>query len=309
VRYRRLGSSGPLVSTLGLGASQFGRVCDLEQTRRVVDVALDVGITFVDTAEAYAGSEELLGKVLKGRRQHVTLSSKFGHPWTNPEGRWGTRRVVYQSIEGTLRRLQTDVLDVYVIHVRDPDTPIEETLGALHDLVQKGDIRYIGASNFAAREIMQVQRTAGLRQLTPLLFVQNRYNLLDRDIERDIVGICKRNGLGIVPAAPLASGLLTGKYKRGEPPPPRSRLASRRAPVSDETYDRLDQLTWFANERGISLLQLAIGALAAQPCVGPVITGATAPEQIKSNAEAAEWVPSADDLASLDALRLLERGT
>ena len=297
------------MSTLGLGASQFGRVCDLEQTRRVVDAALEVGITFVDTAEAYAGSEELLGEVLKGRRHHVTLSSKFGHPWTHPEGRWGSRRVVYQSIEGTLRRLQTDFLDVYVIHVRDPDTPIEETLSALHDLVQKGTIRYIGASNFAAREILEVQRTASLRQLTPLLCVQNRYNLLDRDIERDVVRICKRYGLGIVPAVPLASGLLTGKYTRGEPPPPGSRLASRQVPVSDETYDRLDQLTWFANERGISLLQLAIGGLAAQPCVGPVITGATTPEQIKSNAEAAEWVPSADDLAALDALGLQERGT
>jgi aryl-alcohol dehydrogenase-like predicted oxidoreductase len=309
VHYRRLGSSGPLVSTLGLGASQFGRVCDLEQTRRVVDAALEVGITFVDTAEAYAGSEELLGKVLKGRRHHVTLSSKFGHPWTNPEGHSGSRRVVYQSIEGTLRRLHTDFLDVYVIHVRDPETPIAETLDALHDLVQKGAIRYLGVSNFAAQEVVQVQEIADLHQLTPLLCVQNQYNLLERDIERDVVGVCKRYGLGIVPAVPLASGLLTGRYKRGEPPPPGSRLASRQSPVSDETYDRLDQLTRFATERGISLLQLAIGGLAAQPCVGPVITGATTPEQIKSNAAAAEWVPSADDLASLDALRLLEQGT
>jgi aryl-alcohol dehydrogenase-like predicted oxidoreductase len=297
------------VSSLGLGASLFGRVCDLEQTRRVVDAAIDAGITFVDTAEAYAGSEELLGEVLKGRRHQVTLSSKFGHPWTNPEGRWGSRRVVYKSIEGTLRRLQTDFLDVYVIHVRDPDTPFEETLSALHDLVLQGSIRHIGASNFTAQEILQVQRTASLRELTPLLCVQHRYNLLDRDIEGDVVRTCKRYGLGIVPATPLASGLLTGKYRRGEPPPPGSRLASRRVPVSDETYDRLDRLTWFANERGISLLQLAIGGLAAQPCVGPVITGATTPEQIRSNAEAAEWAPSADDLAALDALGLQERGT
>jgi aryl-alcohol dehydrogenase-like predicted oxidoreductase len=302
MRYRQLGSFGPTVSVVGLGASHFGRVCNLEQTRAVVDAALDVGITFIDTAEAYAGSEELLGQVLRGRRQDVIVSSKFGHPWTHPRGRRGTRQVVRASIEGTLRRLQTDYLDVYLMHSDDPATPLEETLEALHELVQRGCIRFIGASNFPAWKIVDAHWIARTEQLSPFVCVQHPYNLLDREIERDIVPVCTRYGVGLVPAVPLASGLLSGRYRRGEPVPPGTRVAARQPALSRELFDRLEKLECFASARGISLLELAIGGLAAQPCVGPVITGATTPDQIRANARAADWAPSAEVVAELNSV-------
>src|SRR5438094_730510 len=205
MRYRQLGSFGPMVSVVGLGASHFGRVCDLGQSRAVVDAALDAGITFIDTAEAYAGSEDLLGQVLRGRRKDVVVSSKFGHPWTHPHRRRGTRQVVRASIEGTLRRLQTDYLDVYLMHSDDPETPLEETLDALHELVQRGSVRFVGASNFPAWKIVDAHWIAQTERLSPFVCVQHPYNLLDRAIERDVVPVCMRYGIGLVPAAPLAS--------------------------------------------------------------------------------------------------------
>ncbi len=301
MRYRQLGSFGPTVSVLGLGASHFGRVCDLEQTRAIVHAALDAGITFIDTAEAYAGSEDLLGQVLQERRQDVIVSSKFGHPWTHPPGKRGSREVVRASIEGTLRRLRTDYLDLYLMHFDDPDAPLEETLEALHELVQRGCVRFVGASNFPAWKIVDAHWIARTQQLTPFVCVQYPYNLLDRQIERDVVPVCTHYGLGLVAAVPLASGLLSGRYRRGEPVSPGTRLATR-PPLSETVFDQVDKLRGFARERDVSLLELAIGGLAALPSVGPVITGATTPEQIRANARAADWAPSAADLAALNAL-------
>jgi aryl-alcohol dehydrogenase-like predicted oxidoreductase len=306
VRYRQLGPFGPRVSVVGLGGSLFGRVCDVPQTQAVVDAAIDAGITFIDTAEAYPGSEEVLGPALHGRRQHLVVSSKFGHPFSHPRGGRGTREVVRASLEASLRRLQTDYLDLYLMHFPDPETPIEETLAALDELIRQGTIRWLGVSNFAAWEVVEAQWTARTRQLTQLVCVQNAYNLLERDIERDLQPVCARYDLAIIPYRPLAAGLLTGRYRRGDVPKPGSRLAGSTRLPSDDVFDRLEALRTFGAERGVSLLQVAIGGLAAQPCVGPVITGATTPEQIVANAAASDWLPSADDLAQLNALTSLQ---
>ena len=297
-----MGASGPTVSVLGLGGSLFGRVCDLRQTSAVVDAALEAGITFVDTAEDYPGSEEALGHALKGRRQRVVLLSKFGHPQSHPGGGNGRAEVVRSSIEGSLRRLQTDHLDLYLLHFPDPATPIEETLGALQQEIARGTIRFAGVSNFPAWQVVEAQWAARCGALSPLICVEERYNLLERDVEREITPMCQRYGLSIVPYMPLARGLLTGRYRRGDTPRPGSRLGSTRRAMADGTFDRVEALQAFAAERGVSVLQLAIGGLAALSCVGPVITGATTPEQIAANAEAAEWLPSADELEQLNVL-------
>jgi aryl-alcohol dehydrogenase-like predicted oxidoreductase len=297
-----MGATGPTVSVVGLGGSLFGRACDPRQTSAVVDAALDAGVTFVDTAEDYPGSEEALGHALKGRRERVVLLSKFGHPQSHPTGGNGRAQVVRASIEGSLRRLQTDHLDLYVLHFPDPETPIEETLGALDREIARGTIRFAGVSNFAAWQVVEAQWAARCGGLSPLTCVEERYNVLERHVEREITPMCLRYGLSIIPYMPLARGLLTGRYRRGDTPKPGSRLGSTRRAMADGTFDRLEALQAFAAERGISLLQLAIGGLAAQPCVGPVITGATRPEHIAANAAAADWVPSAADVEQLDTL-------
>jgi aryl-alcohol dehydrogenase-like predicted oxidoreductase len=302
VRYRQLGAHGPTVSVLGLGGSLFGRACDPRQTSAVVDAALDAGVTFVDTAEDYPGSEDALGHALKGRRERVVLLSKFGHPQSHPHGGNGRAEVVRASLEGALRRLQTDHLDLYLLHFPDSGTPIEETLGALDREIARGTIRFAGVSNFAAWQVVEAQWTAKCVGLSPLVCVEERYNLLERNVEREITPMCQRYGLSIVPYRPLAGGLLTGRYHRGDTPKPGSRLGSTRRAMADGTFDRVEALQAFSAERGLSLLQVAIGGLAGLPCVGPVITGATTPEQIAANAEASDWVPSADELEQLDTL-------
>ncbi len=290
------------MSHVGLGGSLFGRICDLQQTRRVVDAALECGINFVDTAEAYPGSEELLGSALLGRRQQVVLASKFGHPQDYPSGGAAARETVRGSIEGTLRRLQTDYVDIYMLHFPEPSSPIEATLAALEELVGEGKVRWLGVSNFAAWELVEAQLTAKFRGLVPLLCAENRYSLFDREIEHDVLPVCRRYELTLIPYSPLASGLLSGQYARDMPPAKTSRLAGRWSRLTDADFEKLDRLTAFAAARGISLLELAIGWLAAQPAVGPVITGATKPEQIRANAAAGEWCPSEADLAALRAL-------
>ncbi len=297
-----MGAGGPTVSVLGLGGSLFGRVCDQQQTCAIVDAALDAGVTFVDTAQDYPGSEEALGYALRGRRERVVLLSKFGHPQSHPGGGNGRAAVVSTSLEGSLRRLQTDHLDFYLMHFPDPETPIEETLGALQREIERGTIRFAGVSNFAAWQVVDAQWTARWNNLSQLACVEERYNLLERDVEREITPMCQRYGLSIIPYMPLARGLLTGRYRRGDTPKSGSRLGSTRRAMTDGTFERVEALQAFAAERGISVLQLAIGGLAAQPCVGPIITGATAPAQIAANAEAANWVPSADELQQLKTL-------
>jgi aryl-alcohol dehydrogenase-like predicted oxidoreductase len=308
MRRLQLGEGGPSVSLVGLGGSLFGRTCDVRQTSNVVAAALACGITFVDTAEAYPGSEACLGSALRGRRHEVVIASKFGHPQSYPGGGGAAPDTLRAALENSLRRLQTEYVDIYMLHFPDPITPIAETLAALHELVLEGKIRWLGVSNFDARQIVDACSTASFNNLTPLVCVENQYNLLERAVERDVLPVCRQYALGLIPHTPLASGLLSGRYARNAPPGPSSRLTRRWMRMSDADFDQLDRMHEFATARGVSLLELAIGWLAAQPRVGPIITGATTPPQIQANAVAAEWSPSAADLRQLQVLTSTQAG-
>lgn len=306
MEHRSLGDSGLQVSVVGLGANNFGGRVDLDGTRAVVDAAIDEGITLIDTADIYGGrqSERLLGEVLGGRREHVVLATKFGMDMAGENGPdWGargSRRYVRLAVEASLARLQTDWIDLYQYHAPDGVTPLAETLDALHELVREGKVRYIGSSNLAAWQAADADSIAVQRGGTRFVSAQNPYSLLERRVERELVPACLAHGVGILPYFPLANGLLTGKYRRGETPPAGSRLEARAAGIGDEVFATLEALQDYARARGITLLDVAIGGLAAQPAVASVIAGATRPEQVKANAAAGEWVPSSDDLAALD---------
>ncbi|HZT45644.1 MAG TPA: aldo/keto reductase [Gaiellaceae bacterium] len=303
MRTRHLGEGGPEVTVVGLGTNNFGGRCDYEQTLAVVDAALDAGITLFDTADIYSQgtSEEYIGRALEGRRDRVVIATKFGKPMDErPEERRGSREYVRWAAESSLRRLRTDVIDVYQMHEPDEGTPIEETLGALHELVQEGKVRHIGSSNFSAAQIEQADATARERGLTRFVAAQNHYSLVERGVEDEILPACERLGIGMLPYFPLASGLLTGKYVRGEQAT-EGRLAGREIP--EERWDRLERLRRFADERGVPLLSLAIGGLAAMPAVASVIAGATGPEQVRANVEAGAWEPTPEELDALQALR------
>jgi aryl-alcohol dehydrogenase-like predicted oxidoreductase len=302
---RPLGHSGIHVSILGLGGNNFGRRVDLAGTRAVVDASLEEGATFFDTADIYGGdgaSEALLGQVLEGRREKVVLATKFGMDMGDGRGPRGSRDYILREVEESLSRLRTDVVDVYWYHEPDGITPIAETLGALDELVRAGRVRAIGASNFSAEQIEEADAVARDQGLTRFTAVQNQYSLLARDAERDVLPTCERLGLAFIPYFPLASGLLTGKYRRGEPPPAGTRLARRDQVATEEQFEVLDGLTSFAEQRGVSLLELAIGGLLANPVVASVIAGATKPQQIHANAAAARWRPTDEDLAALNDL-------
>ncbi|MBX6355893.1 MAG: aldo/keto reductase [Micromonosporaceae bacterium] len=310
--YRRLGESGLVVSVVGLGCNNFGRKLDAAGTRAVVEAALDAGITFFDTADSYGEqpgrSEVFLGTALGRRRDEVVVATKFGNDVRGANGPdWGargSRRYVMRAVEASLRRLGTDYIDLYQMHYPDPATPIEETLSALDDLVRAGKVRYIGNSNFAAWQVADAAWTARAGNLTPFVSAQNEYSLLRREVEAELVPACQRFGLGILPFFPLASGLLTGKYRRGQQAPAGTRLAGERYQswLASAPWDRIEALQKYAAERGVSLLDVAIGGLAAQPAVASVIAGATTPEQVRANVAAAAWRPGPEDLAALDAL-------
>ena len=303
MRIRTLGDGGPQVSVVGLGTNNFGWRCNYEQSLAVIDAALDTGITLFDTADIYGQgtSEEYIGRALEGRRDGVVLATKFGSPMEeHPEERRGTRDYIRWAIEGSLRRLRTDVIDVYQLHRPDEETPIEHTLEALHELVQEGSVRHIGSSNFSAAQLEEADGIARERGLTRFVSAQNEYSLVERELEDEILPLCERLGIGMLPYFPLASGLLTGKYTRGEAAT-EGRLADRAIP--EERWDRLERLQAFAEDRGVPLLSVAIGGLAAMPAVASVIAGATRPEQVVANVGAGEWEPSAEDLAALRALR------
>jgi aryl-alcohol dehydrogenase-like predicted oxidoreductase len=305
MRTRRLGRGGPDVTLVGLGTNNFGGRIDYEQTLGVVDAALEHGITLFDTADIYGQglSEEFIGRALeeRGARGRVVIATKFGKPMDeSPHDSRGSREYIRRAVEGSLRRLRTDVIDVYQHHEPDPSTPIEETLAALDELVREGTVRHIGSSNYSAEQIEQAERVARERGLTPFVSAQNHYSLVEREIEDDVLPACERLGIGQLPYFPLASGLLTGKYARGVEAV-EGRLAGREVP--EERWDRLERLQRFADERGVPLLSVAIGGLAAMPAVASVIAGATKPEQVAANVEAGEWEPTADDLAALRALR------
>jgi aryl-alcohol dehydrogenase-like predicted oxidoreductase len=300
---RTLGHSGLEVSVLGLGCNNFGRRLDLDGTRAVIDTALEQGATFLDTADIYGGhggSEELLGQVLQGRRDQFVLATKFGMDMGDGRGPRGSAGYIRQAVEASLRRLRTDVIDLYWYHQPDGETPIDETLGALHELVQAGTVRFIGASNFDAEQIEEADTVAREGGMTRFTAIQNEYSLLVRDDERDVLPTCARLGLGYVPFFPLASGLLTGKYHRGQPAPEGTRLAGRDQIATGEQFDIIERLSRFAEERGISLIDVAIGALLANETISSVIAGATKPEQVRTNAQAARWEPTQEDLAALD---------
>jgi aryl-alcohol dehydrogenase-like predicted oxidoreductase len=302
---RPLGDSGLEVSVVGLGCNNFGRRVDLDGTRDVVDAALENGITFLDTADIYGGSgasEELLGQVLQGRRDRFVLATKFGMDMGDGKGPRGSREYVHQALEASLRRLRTDAIDYYWYHQPDGVTPIQETLEALNELVRSGKVRAIGASNFSSEQLEEADRVARDGGLTRFTAVQNEYSLLVRGAERDVLPTCERLGIGFIPYFPLASGLLTGKYRRGAPAPPGTRLAGRERVATDERFDAVEALEEYARERGLSLLQVAIGALLARKPVASVIAGATRPEQVEANTAAADWQPSAEDMAALDRL-------
>jgi len=301
---RPLGDSGLDVSVVGLGCNNFGRRIDLEATRAVVDAALEQGVTFFDTANTYGRgqSEEFLGEVLEGRRDQVTLATKFGMDMGDGKGPRGSRDYIMQAVEASLQRLRTDTIDVYWYHRPDGVTPIAETLEALDELVRRGSVRAIGASNFSAQQLEEADAVARERGLTRFTALQNEYSLLVRDAERDVLPACERLGIGFVPFFPLASGLLTGKYRRGEAGPSGARLSDREQIASDEQFDLLDALQSYAGARGVSLVDVAIGALIARPVISTVIAGATKPEQVRANAAAARWLASDEDVAELEEL-------
>ncbi|WP_207922930.1 aldo/keto reductase [Micromonospora sp. KC606] len=311
--YRRLGDSGLVVSVVGIGCNNFGRKLDLDGTRAVVDAALDAGINFFDTADIYGEphgtSEELLGQALKGRRDDVVVATKFGMSMGGRNGRdfgvRASRRYIVRAVEASLRRLETEHIDLYQLHEPDPGTPIDETLTALDDLVRAGKVRYLGNSNFAGWQIADADWTAKTRGLTRFVSAQNHYNLLQRDAEVEVIPACERFGLGLLPFFPLANGLLTGKYKRGEAPPAGSRLAGggRYAQrLAAANWDIIEAIEAYAADRGLSILDVAIGGLAARPAVASVIAGATSPEQVQANAAAGSWQPTDVDLEALDAI-------
>jgi aryl-alcohol dehydrogenase-like predicted oxidoreductase len=305
MRYRQLGTSGLTVSVVGLGCNNFGRRLDLEGTRAVVDAALEQGITLLDTSDSYGGgdSESFLGEILEGRRDQVVLATKFGtHLGGLEEEARGSRRYIRRAVEASLRRLRTDYIDLYQHHRPDPKTPLEETVAALDELVAEGKVRYTGSSNYAGFRIADADWIASFEHRTRMVSAQNHYSLLERGVEREVIPACVEHRVGMLPYYPLANGLLTGKYRRDGAAPAGSRLAGRTDWLTPEAFDRVEALEKYAADRDISLLDVAVGGLAAQPAVASVIAGATRPEQVVANVEAADWHPTPEDLAALDAI-------
>lgn len=307
MRYNPLGDSGLMVSVVGVGCNAFGARIDEDQTKAVVDAAIEQGITLFDTADSYGdgASEELLGRALGTRRESVLVATKFGMGDHDAEhfGAHGSRRYVRRAVEASLRRLGTDYIDLYQLHRPDPITPIDETLDAMSDLVTEGKVRYLGSSNLSAWQVADadwVARTAGYHRFVS---AQNEYSLYNRSAEDELVPACERFGIGLLPYFPLAYGLLTGKYRRGEAAPAGSRLEAQAKRLENADWGRIEALQAFADARDISLLTLAVGGLAAQPAVGSVICGVTRPEQVVANVEAGLWQPSEQDLADLAELR------
>jgi aryl-alcohol dehydrogenase-like predicted oxidoreductase len=310
--YRRLGNSGLVVSVVGIGCNNFGRKLDAEGTKQVVDAAFDAGITLFDTADIYGtphgASEEALGAALKGRRDDIVLATKFGMDMEGANGAdrgaRGSRGYIVRAVEASLRRLDTDYIDLYQLHRPDEATPIDETLAALDGLVRSGKVRYLGNSNFAGWQIADADWTARAGGMTPFISAQNQYSLLHREAEAEVVPACEHFGLVLLPFFPLDSGLLSGKYQRGEKPVEGSRLSLERYQpwLDNADWDLIEALTAFGEERGHSLLEVAIAGLAARPAVTSVIAGATTPEQARANAAAGGWELTVADAAALDAV-------
>ena len=309
VDYRRLGRSGLEVSVVGIGCNNFGRRLDLAGTEAVLNQAIDEGINLFDTADIYGGegaSEDLMGKALEGKRQQVVLATKFAGPMgEGPMSKGTSRNHIIDAVEASLRRLNTDYIDLYQVHFPDPKTPMEETMRALDDLVRSGKVRYIGNSNYAGWQIAHAQWIAEHYGMTGFISAQNEWSLLRRSVEIEVVPAAQEFGLGVLPYFPLASGLLTGKYKRNQDAPEGTRLSAgpmaERA-LTDANFDIVEKLEPWALDHGHTLLELAFSWLASHPAVGSVIAGATTPEQVTSNAAAANWVLTGEERAEVDAL-------
>jgi aryl-alcohol dehydrogenase-like predicted oxidoreductase len=308
---RRLGNSGLVVSVVGLGTNNFGSRINLDRTREVIHAALDHGITLFDTADVYGESEAMIGEVLEGNRDDAILATKFGMKLSDGSGRngadWGargSRRYVRRAVESSLRRLRTDWIDLFQIHAPDPATPLDETLSALTELVREGKVRYLGHSNYPGWLVVEAEWTACTRGHERFVSAQNEYSWIERGAEAELVPALEQYRLGLLPFYPLAGGLLTGKYRRAAPAPAGTRFAGAdpQSRLADKNFDLIEALETFASERGVSLLDVAIGGLAAKPTVSSVIAGATSAEQVAANVRAGQWVPTPDDLGRLDEL-------
>jgi len=307
VEKRRLGNSGLAVSLVGLGCNNFGGRIDFDQTRSVVHKALDVGINLFDTADVYTRgiSEEFLGRALGNRRADAVIATKVAKPMDDAGRLSGTsRRYIVSAVEASLKRLGTDWIDLYQLHESDVRTPIEETLGALDDLVRAGKVRYIGCSNFAAWQVVEAQLTAKHANGTRFISFQDEYSLVVRDIERELIPVAGAYGMGLLPYFPLACGLLTGKYQKGAPMPEGARITGTKAYadkyLTEKNWHIVDELSKFVSKRGRTLLDLAFSWLAVRPTVSSIIAGATKPEQVEQNAKAAAWTLSAEEIAEVD---------
>ena len=308
MEYRQLGNSGVRVSVIGLGTNQFGGPVDQEGVNRVIAEAIDLGINFIDTADAYQDgrSEETLGQALKGRWQEVVLATKVYFPvGEGPNDKGASRYHIMNGVEASLRRLQSDHIDLYQMHRWDTDTPIQETMRALDDLVSSGKVRYIGASAYAAWQLAQANLLAEFRGWASLVTVQSHYHMLEREVEQEVIPYCEAHNVGFIPYFPLAGGFLTGKYKRGEAAPAGSR--GERSPyvqeyMTEANYDIVEKLSAWAQERGHTMNELAHAWLLAQPQVCSVISGLTKMEHLRANAKAGEWLLTKEEAAEVTAV-------
>ncbi len=308
MKTRQLGRSGLTVSEVGLGCNNFGGRLDLDGTREVIHAALDAAITLFDTADIYGnlgGSETMMGQVLRGKRDEIVLATKFGMNMQTGDVARGSRRYVRRAVEASLRRLQTDHIDLYQIHEPDANTPIEETLAALDELVREGKVRYIGSSNFAAWQLAEAELVARAQGRERFVSAQNLYSLLRREVEAELIPAAEHFGVGILPFYPLAAGLLTGKFRRGEAPPAGTRLAARPSEVETANFDLIEDLEAFSKSRGFGLTDLAFAWLLGNPNVSSVIAGATSAEQIRANVAAGSHRLDSDSMDEIR--RILDR--
>jgi len=309
MEYRRLGNSGLKVSEISLGGNVFGKWADESMSIAVINHALEMGINYIDTADMYGQgrSEELIGKTVKGKRSQFIIATKFGFPMGDgPNESGASRYYIMKAVDASLKRLQTDYIDLYQVHLPDPATPIEETLRALNDLVRTGKVRYIGCSNFAAWQLCEALWISKVNNLHSFVTVQPRYNLLERQIETELVPCCQVYNIGVIPWGPLVGGFLTGKYRKGQEAPAGVRL-SEPYPLYDNIFteanwNKLSKLEAFAAERGHKVAELAIAWLLAKPWISTVIVGARNLEQVSANVTAAEWKLTAEEAAAVDAI-------
>ncbi|MBI4639064.1 MAG: aldo/keto reductase [Candidatus Tectomicrobia bacterium] len=309
MQYRQLGNSGVRVSAIGLGTNRFGsNAVSQEGVNSIIDAALDLGLNFIDTADVYTGgrSEETLGKALKGRWDKFVLATKVCLPMgEGPNDRGASRYHIMNGVEASLRRLQSDHIDLYYVHRWDENTPIEETLRTLDDLIRMGKVRYVGASDFMSWQLAHANLLADMRGWTSFVAIQAQYHMLERDMEREVLPYCRAQNVGFVPYFPLAGGFLTGKYKRGEPPPAGSRGETSsyvKQYMTEANYDKIEKLTSWAEARGQNMNTLAQAWLLAQPRLSSVISGATKVEQVLSNAKASDWMLTAEEVGEVNAI-------